>query len=53
LATADLYTSLDTDVSDIDSDANLGGRQFYIDLFYKIPTGAGGVYSTTYGILTQ
>jgi hypothetical protein len=53
LTVADTYTTLDSDVSDIDTDANRWGRQVYIDLFYKIPSGAGWVYSTTYGIFTQ
>jgi hypothetical protein len=41
------------DVSSMDADSTLGGRQFIIDVFYKIPTGAAGAYSTSYGILTQ
>jgi hypothetical protein len=44
------YTDIDTNISDLDNNTNLWWRQIYIDLFYKIPTGAGGVYTTTYGI---
>ncbi len=40
-------------ISAFDADVNTGGRQFTIDLFYKIPTGAAGAYSTSYGIQTQ
>ena len=40
-------------VNGMDADASTGGRQFFIDVFYKIPAGAGGSYSTSYGILTQ
>ncbi|MFA7717168.1 MAG: hypothetical protein WC875_00445, partial [Candidatus Absconditabacterales bacterium] len=50
LLTADTYTTVDNDISDIDSKRQIGGRQVYLDLFYKIPSGAGGVYTTTYGI---
>ncbi len=46
------YTVIDTDVSDIDNDSNLWGRQLYLDMFYKIPSNAAGVYTTTYGIRT-
>ncbi len=34
----------------MDADENLGGRQLYLDLFYKIPTGSQGVYTTSFGI---
>ncbi|MDD2917341.1 MAG: hypothetical protein PHH70_05870, partial [Candidatus Gracilibacteria bacterium] len=40
-------------IAAIDADETLGGRQFVIDVFYKVPTGAAGAYSTSYGILTQ
>jgi hypothetical protein len=40
-------------ISGIDSDDTIGGRQFIIDVFYKIPTGAAGAYSTSYGIKTE
>jgi hypothetical protein len=40
-------------IASMDADTTTGGRQFSIDLFYKIPVGAAGVYSTSYGILTQ
>lgn len=44
------YTIVDSNVTDIDADTTLGGRQLYLDLFYKIPTGAQGVYTTSFGI---
>lgn len=44
------YTTVDSNVGDIDADQTLGGRQLYLDLFYKIPSGSAGVYSTSYGI---
>ncbi|MFA5748188.1 MAG: hypothetical protein WC872_03710, partial [Candidatus Absconditabacterales bacterium] len=47
------YTTISGNISSIDHDITLGGRQVYIDLFYKIPSGAGGVYTTTYGIYAQ
>lgn len=34
----------------MDADNTLGGRQLYLDLFYKIPVGAQGVYGTSFGI---
>lgn len=40
-------------VSAFDSDPTLGGRQFVIDVFYQIPSGAGGSYTTSYGLQTQ
>gem|GEM_PF-2295646 len=43
------YTTI-ADVWDMDADQNLGGRQLYLDLFYKIPTGSQGVYTTSFGI---
>jgi hypothetical protein len=39
-------------VAGYDADPSTGGRQFVIDVFYKIPTGAAGIYSTSYGIST-
>ena len=42
-----------TDISSLDSDTTTGGRQFVVDVFYKIPSSASGVYSTSYGIRTQ
>jgi hypothetical protein len=50
LLTADTYTTVDNDISDIDSKRQIWWRQVYLDLFYKIPSGAGWVYTTTYGI---
>ncbi len=41
------------DMSSFDSDTTTGGRQFVVDIFYKIPSTASGVYSTSYGIKTQ
>lgn len=43
------YTTI-ADVWSMDADDALGGRQLYLDLFYKIPTGAQGVYTTSFGI---
>lgn len=43
------YTTIGN-VWNIDADQNLGGRQLYLDLFYKIPTGSQGVYTTSFGI---
>jgi hypothetical protein len=40
-------------VNSIDADETVWGRQFTIDLFYKIPTWAGWAYTTSYGIKTQ
>ena len=40
-------------IGSIDSDPQLWGRQFIIDLFYRIPIWAQWVYSTTYWIKTQ
>ncbi|MDD2565883.1 MAG: Ig-like domain-containing protein [Candidatus Gracilibacteria bacterium] len=52
IAVTNAYGALQN-ISSIDSDSNLGGRQCIIDLFYKIPVGAQGNYGTTYGIKTQ
>ena len=46
------YTTF-SDMSSIDADPSSGGRQLVIDVFYKIPSSASGVYSTSYGIETQ
>jgi len=43
----------DVNINSMDADVNTGGRQFTIDVFYKIPVGAAGAYSTSYGIQTQ
>lgn len=54
-STTDVTNSYGTNVnvSSFDADPTLGGRQFVIDVFYKIPTGAAGAYSTSYGIKTE
>jgi hypothetical protein len=41
------------DVYTMDADPTLGGRQLYLDLFYQIPVGAQGIYSTSYGIIAS
>lgn len=35
------YTTISSNISALDHDTTLGGRQVYVDLFYKIPSGAG------------
>lgn len=51
--TGTAYTTISSDISALDHDVTLWWRQVYLDLFYKIPTGAWGVYTTTYGISTE
>ncbi len=53
LILSDTYTELSADISAIDGDDTLGGRQFVIDVFYQIPTGSEGVHSSKYGIKTE
>jgi hypothetical protein len=49
---SDDYTNID-DVDGMDADPSKWWRQLYIDVFYKIPTDAEGVYSTSYGIRSE
>lgn len=49
LTAADTYSS-DLDISHIDGNLNAWGHQVVLDMFYKIPTWAQGIFSTSYGI---
>ncbi len=52
VAVTDSYSAFQN-ISQIDSNPELWWRQFIIDLFYKIPSWAQWVYSTSYWIKTQ
>jgi hypothetical protein len=54
-ATVELTNNYGTlqNISSIDADENTWGRQFVIDIFYKIPNWASWAYSTSYGMKTE
>lgn len=51
LTGADTYSE-DLYIYHLDSDSSKWGNQIILDMFYKIPTWAQGIFSTNYGIKT-
>ena len=49
LTWSNVYSS-DLEIYHIDADNNKWGKQIVLDMFYKIPSWAQGIFSTSYGI---
>lgn len=49
LTGSNVYSS-DMHINNLDANTSKWGKQVTLDMFYKIPTGAQGIFSTSYGI---